>query len=132
MTGRFAQRRVSVFWGTVKWLPVVALPFSVFFFETWLQVRIYERGYEASTLRREIRDITAHVDRLQERVDELTALKRAGERAPDLGLSPIRPGQVEVVYAPPSSENAPIREVTPETIAIANADVPHGSTRPGQ
>ena len=132
MTGRFSQRRVSVFWGAVKWLPVIALPFSVFFFETWLQVRTYERGYDASKLRREIKDVNAHVDRLQERIDELTALKRASERAPDLGLAPIQPGQVEVVFAPDAASE-PIEMNSPEgPIAIADADVSHGATRPGR
>ena len=124
MTSRFKPRRVAVLWIVVKWLPVVALPFGVFFFETWLQVRTYERGYEATKLRREIKNVDAHVDRLQERVDELTALKRVSEHAPDLGLEPIRPGQVEVVYAPSAAGTAP--SATRAPIAIANADIPDG------
>ncbi|NUM56083.1 MAG: hypothetical protein HUU46_20780 [Candidatus Hydrogenedentes bacterium] len=127
MTRRFAGRRVAVFWGLVKWLPVVALPFGVFLFETWLQVRIYERGYDASQLRREIKDVNAHIDRLQERVDELTALKRVSERAPDLGLVPIEPGQVEVLYAPSTTERAPSPFLSIEPITIANAESAHGS-----
>ena len=129
-TGRFAVRRVAVFWGLVKWLPVIALPFAVFFFETWLQVRIYERGYDASKLRREIKDVNAHVDRLQERIDELTALKRASERAPDLGLAPIQPGQVEVVWSGPDPDDAPAPGPSDDPIAIADADAAHGAPRP--
>ena len=127
MTRRFAQRRVAVFFGVVKWLPIVALPFGVFFFETWLQVRTYERGYAASELGRKIKDVSAHIDRLQERVDELTALKRVGKRAPDLGLTPIQPGQVEVLYAPPAVTPAPDSFRSGAPIAIANADVRHGA-----
>lgn len=127
MTRRFAERRVAVFRGVVTWLPVVALPFGVFFFETWLQVRIYERGYDASELRREIRDVDAHIDRLQERVDELTALRRVSEHAPDLGLVPIEPEQVEVLYAPSHQERAPGPFGSDEPLMIANADAAHGA-----
>lgn len=127
MTRRLSQRRVAVFWGAVKWLPVVTLPFGVFLFETWLQVRIYEKGYAASELRREIKDVNAHVDRLQERVDDLTALKRVSERAPDMGLVPIEPGQVEVLYAPPATGIPQAPFLSDEPIAIANADVRHGA-----
>jgi hypothetical protein len=123
---RFSERRVAVFWGIVKWFPVVAMPFGVFFFETWLQVRIYERGYDASELRRDIKDANAHIDRLQERIDELTALKRVSERAPDLGLTPIQPGQVEVVYAPKPVEALPSPFRPDGSIAIADAEVSHG------
>lgn len=127
MTRHFTHRRVAVFWSMMKWLPVLAIPFGVFFFETWLQVRIIEHGYSATDLRRKMKDVTAHIGRLQERADELTALKRISERAPDLGLTPIQPGQVEIVYAPP----APDRD-TPATgqsapLAIANADLRHGA-----
>ena len=127
MTSRFTDRRVAVFAGMVRWLPVVALPFCVLFFETWLQVHIYERGYAATELRRKIKDVSAHIDRLQERVDDLTALKRVGERAPDLGLAPIQPGQIEVVYAPPPRERSSTPTVPAEPMAIATADVRHGA-----
>lgn len=127
MTRHFTHRRVAVFWGMMKWLPVLAIPFSVFFFETWLQVRIIEHGYSATEIRRKMKDVNAHIGRLQERADELTALKRISERAPDLGLAPIQPGQVEIVYAPPAPDrDAPVTgPATP--LAIANADLRHGA-----
>ncbi|MCC6796786.1 MAG: hypothetical protein IT366_16835 [Candidatus Hydrogenedentes bacterium] len=120
---RFSGRRVSVFWGFFWWAPVIALPVGVFFFETWLQVRTVERGYAAAEVRRKLKDADAHINRLQGRIDELTALKNVSEHAPDMGLVPIQPGQVEVVYIPEASP-APFR--ADESIAIANADVPHG------
>ena len=115
-------RRVSVLWGAIKWLPVVALPFGVFFFETWLQVRIYENDYATTKLKSKVRDITSHIGRLQEHADDLMALKRLSDKAPDLGLVPIEPGQVEVLYVPettPPAPAAPYALVEPMTIADA-------------
>ena len=114
-------RRVSILFGAIKWLPVVAMPFAAFFFETWLQVCIYKNDYTAAEVRTRMRDISSHIGRLQEREDELKALKRAAEKAPDLGLVPIQPGQVEVLYAPEQAPEPVYDEyVKPITIADAN------------
>ena len=114
-------RRVSVLWGAIKWLPVVALPFGVFFFETWLQVRIYENDYATTNLKSKVREITSHIGRLQEHADDLMAIRRLSEKAPDLGLVPIEPGQVEVLYAPERAPApaAPYALIEPITIADA-------------
>lgn len=124
---RFSERRVAVLWGFIWWAPVIALPACVFFFETWLQVRTYEGGYAAAEVRRKMKDADAHINRLQGRIDELTALKRVSEYAPDMGLVAIQPGQVEVVYIPEAQETSPLPFRADESIAIANADVQHGA-----
>ena len=125
------SRRVSVLYGAIKWLPVVAVPFGVFFFETWLQVRIYENDYATTKLKAKVREITSHIGRLQEHSDDLLAIKRLSEKAPDLGLVPIEPGQVEVLYAPERAPAEPAPYVWDEPIAIADA-APVPAPRPVQ
>ena len=124
---RFSERRVAVLWGFIWWAPVIALPAGVFLFETWLQVRTYEGGYAAAEVRRKTKDADAHINRLQGRIDELTALKSVSEHAPDMGLVAIQPGQVEVVYIPEAQGTSPLPFRADGSIAIANADVQHGA-----
>ncbi|MDZ4858884.1 MAG: hypothetical protein SGI88_07850 [Candidatus Hydrogenedentes bacterium] len=121
MNSSFASRRVAVFFGAIKWFPILAVPFGVFFFETWLQVCIYERDYAATELKSRIKEISSHIGRLQERADELMALKSVSEHVPDLGLVPIEPGQVEVLRAPYTGDQivSPYDFFGPMTIADA-------------
>lgn len=121
-------RRVAVLGGFLKWAPVLAIPFGVFLFETWLQVRIYENDYAASELKRKIKEITSHNDRLKQRADDLMAIRRVNEQAPDLGLVPIAPGQVEVLYVPQAAPERPlVVDMEPLTIADAAAPQPRRS-----
>lgn len=83
--------------GTLKWIPVLLIPFSAFFFETWLQLSIFRRDYEAYELSRQIRETNARIEALEERADELMTLDRITEQAPDLGLVQPQPSQIEVV-----------------------------------
>jgi len=83
--------------GALKWVPVLFIPFSAFFFETWLQLQIFRRDYDAYELSRQIREINARIDALEERADELMTLERITEQAPDLGLVQPQPSQIEVV-----------------------------------
>ena len=103
---RAAQPRPArgVLSGALKWIPVLLVPFSAFFFETWLQLQIFERDYEAAELSRQIRETSARINGLEERADELMTLERITEQAPDLGLVQPEPSQIEVVRVVPSSE----------------------------
>ncbi|GMU92278.1 MAG: hypothetical protein AMXMBFR4_13360 [Candidatus Hydrogenedentota bacterium] len=92
-------RRGGLFLRAAKWLPVLAFPFSVFFFEAWLQIQIFARDYESAVLKRKMREIDFQINRLQETADELQTLKRISAKAPDLGLAPVEPGQIEIVRA---------------------------------
>lgn len=96
-----------VLFGAVKWIPVLLVPFSAFFFETWLQLQIFERDYEAAELNRQIREINARIVGLEERADELVTLKKITEQAPDLGLVQPEPNQIEVVRIMPVSKKPP-------------------------
>lgn len=92
-------RRGSLFLRAVKWLPVLAFPFSVFFFEAWLQIQVFARDYESAVLKRTMREIDSQINKLQETADELQTLKRISAKAPDLGLAPVEPGQIEIIRA---------------------------------
>ncbi len=103
---RGAQARPArrVLSGALKWVPVLLIPFSAFFFETWLQLQIFKRDYEAAELSREIRETNQRIDGLEERADELMTLKRITEQAPDLGLVEPEPNQIAVVKVTPGPE----------------------------
>lgn len=102
--GSYPRPARGVLIGAVKWIPVLLVPFSAFFFETWLQLQIFQRDYEAAELSRQIREINARIEGLEERADELMTLDRITEQAPDLGLVQPEPSQIEVVRVMPGSE----------------------------
>jgi hypothetical protein len=122
-------RRGSLFLRAVKWLPVLAFPFSVFFFEAWLQIQVFARDYESAVLKRKMREISSQINKLQEAVDELQTLKRISAKAPDLGLEPIQPGQIEVIRGPGLFGPKVNRDIsTRSVLTVADAEP---SSRPG-
>jgi hypothetical protein len=122
---RGAQPRPArrVIFGAVKWIPVLLVPFTAFFFETWLQLQIFERDYEAAELSRQIRETNARIVGLEERGDELVTLKKITEQAPDLGLVQPEPNQIEVVRVMPSRE----RPAEEPFFEVARLPEPQGS-----
>ena len=94
MYGRPAR---GILAGTIKWLPALAIPFSAFFAETWLQLQIFHRDYEAAELTRQIRETGSRIEALEEQADELMTLERIAAQAPDLGLVQPEPSQIEIV-----------------------------------
>ncbi|MCL4694966.1 MAG: hypothetical protein KJ060_20940 [Candidatus Hydrogenedentes bacterium] len=102
--GTYPRPARGVLVGAVLWMPILLVPFSAFFFETWLQLQIFERDYEAAELSREIRETNARIEGLEERADELMTLDRISEQAPDLGLVQPEPSQIEVVRVTPGSD----------------------------
>ncbi|MBI4557471.1 MAG: hypothetical protein HY706_07810 [Candidatus Hydrogenedentes bacterium] len=107
MTRARPQRvRIS---GWAKWLPVLLLPFSVLFLETWLTTQSLEADYEVGRLNKRVRELREELDALRAEIAKLEAMDRVHAKAPDLGLVEPEPNQIEIIYAPPDS-TAPSRE----------------------
>jgi len=110
---RGRRRRAVPLTGWIKWLPVLALPFSVLFLETWLNVQTRVCDYEIFEINRSTRELQRTLDALKVREAQLAAMDRIGVRAPDLGLVEPNPGQIQTVYfyaerdAVPSSPSPP-------------------------
>ncbi len=109
----------GVLLGAIKWIPILLIPFSAFFFQTWLQLQIFHRDYEAAELLRQIKEVNLRIDTLEERADELMTIEKLSAQAPDLGLVQPEPSQIEVVYVSP--REAPLVEEP----SYAIASLPH-------
>ena len=115
----------QAFYGWIKWLPVLAAPFSVLFADAWLNTQTWKNDYEYERLHRRMRALCAELDAV--RVDEarLERIDRLDEMATDLGLVPADSGQIEVVYydAAPDTVRLPA-----PPIALARLDVQASET----
>lgn len=95
--------------GWWKYLPFIAVPFAVLFFEVWHNTQILNNEYRKNTLRTAIRQSGARLDGLEDHAHELARMERVLERAPDLGLIPPNPGQViKIEWTPAPEASGPI------------------------
>ena len=124
------QRRMLRGW--IKWVPVIAIPFSVLFTHTWLNIQILRADYV-------LRETDKEVKKLQEEL-RYAGVVQTVKQDPDilaaqaarLGFVPPKPGQRELIdYNPAklmsqspddgfavarraSDNNAPVAPVSPE------------------
>ncbi|MBN2308676.1 MAG: hypothetical protein JXR94_06870 [Candidatus Hydrogenedentes bacterium] len=98
MTGK-EMRRVphGVLLGTAKWLPLLLVIFSVFLFETSLQLRIFEADYAQVELNGRVQEIKVRINLLEQQEDRLARMERIDIKASDLGLVQPEPNQIEYV-----------------------------------
>ena len=85
--------------GWTKWLLVLALPFSAFFFDTWLNVEMLNRDYEIAEVNRRLQQLRASLDELRVETASLETMDRIEIQAPDLGLVEPEPSQIQIIYA---------------------------------
>ena len=94
------ERRTRIsFLGRFKWVPLLLLPFSVFFFEVWTQTRTLACDYAINDLSKRRQELVRHIDILKVEEAELKSLDRIEAKAPNLGLVEPEPGQIEVISA---------------------------------
>lgn len=109
--------------GWWKALPLLMLPFSVAFSETWLQTQVLTLQYRANQLSYQIRDVEGSLDSLQDERRDLVRIDRITAKAPELGLVVPNPGQLEFILDP----DAPaLLETEPSPIASV-IDLPEGA-----
>lgn len=111
------QRKVLRGW--IKWVPVVAIPFAILFFHTWLNIQIIRADYVLRELDAEARE---WADRLNHTGMAETIHEDPGmlaEQAEQMAFVQPSPGQREIIYYDPS-----ISLVAPEdaNFAVAQLD----------
>lgn len=111
------QRKVLRGW--IKWVPVVAIPFAILFFHTWMNLQILRADYvlrELDAEARELADRLTHTG-MAETIHEDPGM--LAEQAEQLAFVQPSPGQREIIYYDPS-----IPLVAPEdaNITVAQLD----------
>lgn len=111
------QRRVLRGW--VKWVPVVAIPFSILFFHTWLNIQILRADYVLRELDSEAREWADRLNHtgMAETIHEDPAM--LAEQAEQLAFVQPSPGQREMVYYDPT---VPLVAPEDENFAVAQLD----------
>lgn len=111
------QRRVLRAW--VKWVPVVAIPFSILFFHTWLNIQILRADYVLRELDGEAREWADRLNHtgVAETIREDPAM--LAEQAEQLAFVQPSPGQREIIYYDPA---VPLVAPEDENFAVAQLD----------
>lgn len=94
------QRRMLRGW--VKWVPVVAIPFSILFFHTWLNIQILRADYVLRELDSEAREWSERLNNtgMAETIREDPNM--LAEQAEQMAFVQPSPGQREMIYYDPS------------------------------
>ena len=109
------QRYVVREW--FRWIPVLLLPFSALFFDTWLNTEILKRDFRMANLNAELRRLRETLDMYRVHEAQLENLDRIEFEAPDLGLVPAEPRQIQVIHYVESVDIQP--ELAPEPYLTA-------------
>lgn len=83
--------------GWSRWLPFVALPFALFFFETWLRTQQLRLDYETNRLNAAVRHLDETMNDLRVQEAGLDNIDRMQAHAPNLGLVEPTRDQIRVV-----------------------------------
>ncbi|NIA12924.1 MAG: hypothetical protein GWP08_02495 [Nitrospiraceae bacterium] len=90
--------RWRTLWGWIRWSPVILIPFSALFFDTWLSTQRIKRDYVINELKTQIRRARADLDDLAVEAARLGNMERIEVEAPEMGLQPPEPDQIRLVY----------------------------------
>ncbi len=96
--GRTKKTKASLA-GWWKGLPLLILPFTVFFAEAHFKTVILRNHYQAGKLAEEVQNIEARIEILRDERSHLTRFSQLEKAAPDLGLVEPEPGQVIILRA---------------------------------
>ena len=91
------KQRREAYHSWIKWLPVVAIPFFVLFFEAWLNNETWENDLAYGKLMDEFEQLSAESRAIETQAAGLESLTRLHQHAADLGLVEPEPKQIEVV-----------------------------------
>lgn len=111
------QRRILRSW--IKWVPVVAIPFAILFFHTWLNVQIIRADYVLRELDAEAREWTDRLNHtgVAETIHEDPSI--LAEQAEVMAFRQPSPGQREVIHYDPA---IPVFPPEDQNIAIARRE----------
>jgi hypothetical protein len=82
---------------TILIFPFIAMPFTLWGGEMWVQMQIYSNDYERAATLSEIDAERTRIEHLEERAARLKTLRQMEASAPDLGLVEPAPGQINVI-----------------------------------
>jgi hypothetical protein len=98
MTAKKKRNRRQSLFGWIKWVPVIAAPFAVLFFEAWLNTQTRFVDYALVRVNNRIKEIESSLDRVRVEEARLQAFDRLEVEAPDLGLQAAAPEQVLPIF----------------------------------
>ena len=87
-----------IFWGRLRWILLVLIPFSVMFVETWLNTQTIKRDYRDYELKAQMKTLSQSLDSLRIKQATLEKMDRMEVEAPDLGLVAPGPNQIREIH----------------------------------
>lgn len=87
--------------GWFKWLVVLLMPFTVFFFEAWLHAQALQYGFEKNSILTREAAVKEQLSTLKGDEAMLKRMARIAAKAPDLGLVEPNPSQIHIIRATP-------------------------------
>ncbi|MBI5092378.1 MAG: hypothetical protein HZB26_08035 [Candidatus Hydrogenedentes bacterium] len=100
--------------GWAKWILVIAIPFSILFFETWLRTQSLQYGFVKNDLMKKQAELNERLKELRADEAGLKRMDRIEAKAPDLGLVEPAPAQIKIVRVKatksPDMEMMPVDE----------------------
>ena len=109
----------------LRWLPVLLLPFSMVFVDTWLNTERINKDYRINELTMRRNGLREQLDALLNREAELVTMKRIESQAPGIGLGPPKPGQIRTIYYR-RSQGPPTDGAGPAAVGCLVEDRPAG------
>lgn len=100
--------RRSLVTGWIKWALLPAIPFSVFFFDAWLNIQVRHKDYELSQLNEVRRQLNEELDTVHAKEARLSGVEHLTEMASQLDLLPPSPQQFRSVSFPETSRRIPV------------------------
>lgn len=91
------QRRRAALYGWIKWMPVLAFPFSLMFFDAWLNIETRNNDYAVGRLSGQVRSLTGELEHMRVLRAQQENLGDLGAKAPNIGLVEPNPNQVVTV-----------------------------------
>ncbi len=91
------QRQRAALYGWIKWTPVLAFPFSLMFFDAWLNIETRNNDYAVGRLSSQVRSLTSELEHVRVLRAQQENLGDLGAKAPNIGLVEPNPNQVVTV-----------------------------------
>ena len=111
--------RRSLLTGWIKWALLPAIPFSVFFFDAWLNVQVRNKDYELSQLNAVRRELNLELDSVHSKEARISGVEHLSEMAGILQLASPGPQQFKTVSYQESSRQIPVMNLAQGTAPSA-------------
>lgn len=99
---KIPDHRAISFTGWIKWAPVLAAPFALLFFETWMTVQMRLNDYRVSEIKQRLRQSSQALYELRGQAAGINTEETLAMKAPEYGFRQADPSQLEVIYYSPA------------------------------